>query len=146
MPTTGQGIILGLPEWTRSTFIFFEAKIKIDNISGENGNITMNVTSPSIPVGYKEYGLAAYSDVTRVFLAGDNGNNIIEKDIKRNIWHTLKIVFNRDENTLLYYFDGKQFSTYKIPKKVSVLTPSIQLWHENRSYFSGALDEVKIGY
>lgn len=143
-PSSGQGQILELNKWKASTFGFFEVKMRIDNVVGENGNVTINTISSSIPQGWMEFGLTAYSNSAKAYVAGQKGN-IAERPIQYNTWYTLRVVFNHETNTLTFFIDGDQFSNYLIPSKVTRLKPNIQLWHPSGSYFSGAVDEVRIG-
>ena len=142
-PTSGDGMILTLNGWKRPVFSQFEVRIKVNTLNGANGNITINLTSSTIPGGWKEFGIGSDSNGTKIFVSSGSGN-MAEINAKKDIWYKLRVVFDRDNNILKFFVDGEPLTIYKIPGNVAKLTPSIQFWHPSGDYFSGSIDDIRI--
>ena len=71
--------------------------------------------------------------------------DLLESRLENDTWYVLRIEYDEGANVLSYFLDGKQISSYVIPKKVLRLTPAIQLWHPDGGSVTGYIDYVAIG-
>jgi hypothetical protein len=69
----------------------------------------------------------------------------METRVLNDTWYVLRIEFDKENNTLLYFIDGKQIKSALVPNKVTEIYPGIQLWHPTGSFVTAYIDYVAIG-
>jgi len=139
-PSLGEGITFSFNNWTKPTFSFLEARMKVHYENGSNGNITLDTVSSAIPRGWTEMGLTPRANGAQLHVL-----DLVQTRVLNDTWYVLRIEFDKKNNALIYFIDGKQIGSYVIPNKVTDIYPGIQLWHPEGSSVIAYIDYVAIG-
>jgi hypothetical protein len=137
--STGESLDLAFKTWEKSTFGFLEARIKVQYDEGSNGNITLDAISPAITQGWSEMGFTPRPSGAKLHV------DAMETRVLNDTWYVLRIEFDEENNSLLYFIDGKQIESSIVPNKVTEMYPGIQLWHPTGSFVTAYIDYVAIG-
>jgi hypothetical protein len=137
--STGESLDLGFKIWEKPTFGFLEARIKVQYEEGSNGNITLDAISSAITQGWSEMGFTPRPSGAKLHV------DPMETRVLNDTWYVLRIEFDEENNTLLYFIDGKQINSSHVPNKVTEIYPGIQLWHPTGSFVTAYIDYVAIG-
>jgi hypothetical protein len=137
--STGESLDLGFKIWEKPTFGFLEARIRVQYEEGSNGNITLDAISPAFPQGWSEMGFTPRPSGAKLHV------DAMETRVLNDTWYVLRIEFDEDTNTMLYFIDGKQIESYILPEKATEMYPGIQLWHPTGSFVTAYIDYVAIG-
>jgi hypothetical protein len=137
--STGESIDLGFKLWEKPTFGFLEARMKVQYEEGSNGNITLDAISPAFPQGWSEMGFTPRPNGAKLHV------DAMETRVLNDTWYVLRIEFHEENNTMLYFIDGKQIESYVLPEKATEMYPGIQLWHPTGSFVTAYIDYVAIG-